>query len=191
MGENLLSGLMHPEDFEIYTHDIYPRYWIINDDQQVYNEYRMRNKKGDWCWLNSHEIIFTRKEDGSPWQILGISSDITKRKKTEEYLVLSETRYRYFVEQTGEGFYRNDSEEPIDIHLPVKEQVQLMYQRVEYAAFGILKRFIFSLQLILFNVNIIIFSTICQMPYVFCCAVLFYRIIRPCSNSIFLNKIFI
>jgi hypothetical protein len=25
--------------------------------------------------------------------------------------------------QAGEGFYRNDSGEPIDVHLPVKEQV--------------------------------------------------------------------
>jgi PAS domain S-box-containing protein len=133
IGDKLLPELMHPDDFEVYTQNIYPRYWTLKNNEQVYNEYRMRNKNGEWCWLNSREIIFNRQEDGSPRQILGISSDITEKKKVEDALALSETRYRYFVEQTGEGFYRNDSEEPIDIRLPVNEQIQLMYQHMYLA----------------------------------------------------------
>ena len=40
-------------------------------------------------------------------------------------------------------------------------------QWFEYSAFGILKRFIFKLQLILFIATILIFSTIYQMHYIF------------------------
>ena len=61
-------------------------------------------------------------------------------------------------------------------------------QRVEYGAFGFLKHFIFKLRLILFTANIFIFSTICQMHYIFCwrLVVLFQDIIQSNKFWIFI-----
>ncbi|MGB9862174.1 MAG: PAS domain-containing protein, partial [Candidatus Bipolaricaulaceae bacterium] len=39
-----------------------------------------------------------------------------------------ETRYRYFAEQTEEGFFRLVAKEPVDLNLPAEKQVQQLYQ---------------------------------------------------------------
>lgn len=51
-----------------------------------------------------------------------------KLKDQEEQLVASEARYRNFVEQSTEGIYRLEFEQPIPITLPPEEQVRLIYQ---------------------------------------------------------------
>lgn len=48
-------------------------------------------------------------------------------KVESEELKRLQKRYRYFVEQTSEGFYRLECETPISIHEPVERQVDLMY----------------------------------------------------------------
>ena len=38
-----------------------------------------------------------------------------------------EMKYKYFVEQTSEGFYKMDSKKPIPTTIPINEQIELMY----------------------------------------------------------------
>jgi len=52
------------------------------------------------------------------------------RKQAEVSLQKSENRYRYFVEQTSEGFYHIESEVPIPINIAPKEQIKLMYKHM-------------------------------------------------------------
>jgi len=39
-----------------------------------------------------------------------------------------EMKYKYFVEQTSEGFYKMDSDKPIPINLPIDKQIKLIYK---------------------------------------------------------------
>ena len=43
------------------------------------------------------------------------------------------SRFRYFIEQTSEGFYREESEQPIPTSLPYDEQIKQMYAYLNIA----------------------------------------------------------
>ncbi|MBD3224998.1 MAG: PAS domain S-box protein [Caldithrix sp.] len=65
--------------------------------------------------------------------VISVVRPIGERKKVENALRDSEARFRYFVEQTNEGFYRNDVEKPIDTSLPLDEQVRMVYEHMYLA----------------------------------------------------------
>jgi len=55
--------------------------------RQVDVTYRVRQKNGEYRWLRSRKIVFEENPDGSTKQFLGISEDVTHRKKIENELV--------------------------------------------------------------------------------------------------------
>ena len=65
--------------------------------------------------------------------IVHVARDITQEKELLASLEKSERRYRYFVEQTGEGFYRMASRVPIPTDLPIEKQIQMMYEHMYVA----------------------------------------------------------
>ncbi len=83
MGSELIPSLMHKDDFKNYINEILPKYQHAKDGDLIEHEYRMQHKNGNWHWLHSKESIFKRLPDGSPKQIFGMISDITKRKLTD------------------------------------------------------------------------------------------------------------
>jgi PAS domain S-box-containing protein len=83
MGNQILSVLMQPDDFDFYIKNTLPRYTTAKDKEIIMHEYRMQNKDGSWHWLYCKESVFLRSPDGSPKQIFGITTDITERKKAE------------------------------------------------------------------------------------------------------------
>jgi len=54
--------------------------------------------------------------------------DITARKQVEQALRQSEERYRNFIEQSSEGIWRFELEQPIAITCPEDEQIQHFYE---------------------------------------------------------------
>ncbi len=83
MGDQVIPILMHPDDFDYYLYNTYPKYEALKDKEIITHEYRMKDKEGNWHWLLSKESIFLRKPDGSPKQIFGVSTDITEGKKVD------------------------------------------------------------------------------------------------------------
>ncbi len=90
MGNQIISQLMHPDDFKKYLNETFPKYQQLKDKELITHEYRMKHTNGDWYWLLSKESIFLRDTDGNPKQIFGIISDITERKKAKEKIRAAE-----------------------------------------------------------------------------------------------------
>nr|NQU90171.1 PAS domain S-box protein [Bacteroidota bacterium] len=96
MGETLLSILMHPDDFDIYLKETYPRYQNLADGEMITHEYRMKHKDGSWHWLYCRESVFLRDTEGSAKHIFGLVSDVTESKLAEAGLLeAKETAERY------------------------------------------------------------------------------------------------
>ena len=108
MGNQVLPTLMHPEDFEVYLTDIFPKYSTTKDKEIITHEFRMKNKNGNWYWLDCKESIFLRTPDGIPKQIFGIVSDITERKKAEKTEYELHTRLKAIFEKTNDAIVLAD-----------------------------------------------------------------------------------
>ncbi len=86
-------------------------------------EYRVRHHDGSY---RIHELFGNVINDGELIKHVTITSrDITRRKRIEEALRRGEERYRAFVEQSSEGIWRFEFDEPIDVSWP--EEVQIEY----------------------------------------------------------------
>lgn len=86
LGDSVLPSLMHPDDHRHYIGEIVPRYSQVADRERIVNRYRMKNRSGDWRWIESTEIVYRRDADGAPRQIMGLGIDITERKAAEKEL---------------------------------------------------------------------------------------------------------
>jgi signal transduction histidine kinase len=67
---------------------------------------------------------------GGREMVLGIDRDITERKLAETALKESEDRYRSFISQVSEGVYRFECDQPMDINLPLEDQVDFIYDHM-------------------------------------------------------------
>lgn len=71
-------------------------------------EYRLRDRSGNWRWMLDRAKIVDRDPSGRPLRIVGTSSDITVRKRTEDALQRSEALLRQSQEATGIGGWEID-----------------------------------------------------------------------------------
>ena len=108
MGSQVLPTLMHPEDFEYYLQNTYPKYATAKDKEIIRHEFRMRDKNGEWHWFYSKESIFLRKPEGIPKQIFGITSNITEQKKAENLIRNSEAQLAEAQAVTKVGSWETD-----------------------------------------------------------------------------------
>ena len=90
-------------------------------------EKRFIKKDGQLAWLDVTALLI-KDEHGHPLYGLAMVENITERRRAEEALRTSEERYRSFVVNSSEGIWRFDLEQPIDVKLPVDEQLSLFYK---------------------------------------------------------------
>lgn len=90
MGPDGISGLVDPED-AFRTQQRLTQILASRKDELFELEYRMRRKDGGIVWLLSRDRVFKRGPGGEPLQILGVATDITERKQSEEILLHAKT----------------------------------------------------------------------------------------------------
>ncbi|RYF84905.1 MAG: PAS domain S-box protein [Chitinophagaceae bacterium] len=113
LGENTIELLVHPDDKSKVTRESLAND-LMKDDTRVVT-YRIRKKDGSYKWLANYESIFKRKEDGSIWQIIGITLDVDKEQKAmgelhiREQLLLEAQEIaqlgNYYWDFTGKNSY--------------------------------------------------------------------------------------
>jgi len=82
MAPTFPQNLIHPDDQSNCITAI-KRFATAKEGEIIETEYRIQHKSGEWRWLYSREMVFTRTADGLPQQILGTAQDITEHKQAE------------------------------------------------------------------------------------------------------------
>ena len=102
-------------------------YNILKRDGIIHREISHLHKDGHIFPIETSSSIINI---GGHELVLGIDRDITERKQAEMALKESEDRYRQFISQVSEGVYRFECDHPMDINLPVEEQVDFIYDHM-------------------------------------------------------------
>jgi|GEM_PF-1556556 len=87
MGNKLIPKLCHPEDFEKVNQHFY-NIQSLKKNEKISIEYRMRHKDGHYVWLISEDSIFEKDKKGKVIKQIGVATDITKIKESEENLMI-------------------------------------------------------------------------------------------------------
>ncbi len=126
----LIAEYVHPDDaLRRGLSDPRARFEHLGEGQIDEFEVRVRHANGSWRWLRCRDLVFRRDEAGHPLQILETAEDITERKKAEEAIRESESRFRAladsapvmivmgdkvrggtFINRTGEEFFGRPAE---------------------------------------------------------------------------------
>lgn len=87
MKDKLFNNIIHPEDIpKINKQNSILKNSSSNDVYEI--ELRLKIKDGAYRWFLARERVFRRDEDGVPVEKIGIITDITKRKQSEELIKL-------------------------------------------------------------------------------------------------------
>lgn len=93
--------LAHPDDLEESNKRLNE---CFEKKVEYYDfEARMRHKDGHWVWVIDRGKVFEWTADGKPLMMYGTHKDITKRKKKEEELSISEEAFRGNFENAAIG----------------------------------------------------------------------------------------
>jgi diguanylate cyclase (GGDEF)-like protein/PAS domain S-box-containing protein len=92
--------LVHPEDRDQFTANV--RAALERPDGHYENEYRIVHPAGQIVWLSERGIV-ERDEGGNPAHLIGLTQDITGRKRAEQSLREKESQLRLFIEHAPVG----------------------------------------------------------------------------------------
>ncbi len=89
LGPYPFARLCHPDDLpaSLARDD---RWHAVADGEATAFEFRLRHRNGEWRWFLSHNTPFRRDASGRVTQFLGVSQDVTDKKRSEELLRRSE-----------------------------------------------------------------------------------------------------
>jgi PAS domain S-box-containing protein len=100
-------SLIHPDDRKI-AREAAGRH-ERGEAEQYLAEVRLRHKDGRWIWVASRGKIVERDASGKPLRMSGTNTDVSARRRAEEALRESESRFRIVANQTPVGIFQLDS----------------------------------------------------------------------------------
>ncbi|MDY6897114.1 MAG: PAS domain S-box protein, partial [Cyanobacteriota bacterium] len=80
--DQLMLEITHPEDLEKIVAQ-QQKMLAAADGDILEFEYRLKDSDEKWHWFYDRQMVFNREEDGSVKQLLGVATNITKRKLVE------------------------------------------------------------------------------------------------------------
>ena len=125
-------SLVHPDDLPVVEKKILEHISLKEDGYAI--EMRMVTKSGDYKWILGKGKVVERTTDGSPIRMVGIHSDISRRKAVEEELAERHAELAASYEQlaAGEEELRANLQEITakELNLRISEERLLMAQRI-------------------------------------------------------------
>lgn len=76
--------LIHPDDFPKYQMTLHRH--LAGSTLNYQCEYRMKTKRGEWCWILDRGKVTSRNAQGKPLRMAGTHTDLTERRHMEETL---------------------------------------------------------------------------------------------------------
>ncbi|MBX7255149.1 MAG: PAS domain S-box protein [Candidatus Hydrogenedentes bacterium] len=116
--------LTHPDDLES---DISEFNRVLSGEIESYKVMKRYVRK-DGSFLHAIvSVSAVRKADGSVDYFLALVQDVGELIAAQEALARSNESYNSFISQSHEAIYRTDLDSPVDISLPVEEQIDAIY----------------------------------------------------------------
>jgi PAS domain S-box-containing protein len=98
-GSTLFDRILDPDDaLAVSAH--HAAMATAKDGETRDVEYRMRNSDGQWRWLHSRDVPFSRDETGRVTQILGSAQDTTDRKLAVDALAVETQRLKAHLDNS-------------------------------------------------------------------------------------------
>jgi PAS domain S-box-containing protein len=94
---------VHPDDIEGVMYEAQKH--IEGNTERYRAEFRFRKKDDSWLYILARGFIVERDSSGKPTRFIGIHSDISERKKAQEALYDSESKYRSLIENSNDAIY--------------------------------------------------------------------------------------
>ncbi len=95
---NFWKDHIHPDDLR----RSFSEFPLLFEKGEYVNEYRFKHKNSDYVWIHDR-LRLIRDKAGNPVEIIGSSMNVTARKKTEQAMKESETKYRTLFESSTDG----------------------------------------------------------------------------------------
>lgn len=80
-----VPAIFHPEDMARFG-EMMAQVFTARDGDVITNEYRIRDRSGQYRWVLDRGVVFARNADGTPRQVLGFIYDVTAAKAQEAAL---------------------------------------------------------------------------------------------------------
>ena len=101
--------LYHPEDIPVVK-AMHEKGKTLKEGEINEEEFRMKDKAGNWRWLFSRDTVFKKDEYGNNEELIGIVQDITEKKQAEESLKRNEALFRQLFQNAPTGIVILDAD---------------------------------------------------------------------------------
>ncbi|OYU37452.1 MAG: hypothetical protein CFE33_20780 [Pseudorhodobacter sp. PARRP1] len=96
-------AMVHPDDVAMYSRNLA----MIRggEVEDVVFEYREKGRDGQWRWILCHSHAFQKDEAGRAMRFIGVDTDVTSMKATEQARALNEKQLEIAVAMAGLGIW--------------------------------------------------------------------------------------
>ena len=137
-GSDLFQNILHPDDALLVAQH-HARFATVGEGVVLEIEYRMKHANGQFRWLHSRDVLFTRNRLGENRQILGSSEDITERKRVEEELKKRENLLQKVFDVLPVGLWFTDKDGKLLRGNPAGVKIWGAEPKVNLSELGIFK----------------------------------------------------
>jgi PAS domain S-box-containing protein len=101
MSRDEVMALYHPDDVDAMRRA--RRTFQDTGDPKLDITYRLRDRDGEWRWLNDRITVFERDAQGNVTRLLGSAIDVTEQRRVSAQLRISDELYRTLIDNYPGG----------------------------------------------------------------------------------------